>query len=90
MPFASGFEEHLRMIMFVAKAVEKFCSQFVQGKRELSCREVEIQPLVSYLPTRFVRLWDNIENRTVEVIVPQLSDGVTVEITTILSRRDEL
>jgi hypothetical protein len=93
MPYAEGFQEHLRMIMFVIKTVEEYCGRFQKGKLELSCSEISLLQGLSYC-----ELYDSVRHDTavhfytdyevmlqeVEVVELQLPEDITIEVTTTL------
>jgi hypothetical protein len=47
MPWAENFQEHLNMILFTVRSVERYCNAVYQGKIELECSETIISPIIT-------------------------------------------
>jgi hypothetical protein len=85
MPWAENFEEHLNMILFIVKTVERYCNSIHKGKIELSCSETTFSPVVTRLnATVFLYTHNEVEPQVVEMFQPQQLEVTEVEVVTIM------
>jgi hypothetical protein len=93
MPHAENFEEHLRMILFIIRTVERYCRKFSKGKLELSCSEVsplqdfsfgDLYGRISATAVHFYTI-DGYQLGPLEVEVeePQPLEDIAIEVTTL-------
>jgi 8-oxo-dGTP pyrophosphatase MutT (NUDIX family) len=86
MPWAENFEEHLNMILFIVRTVERYCNSVRKGKIELSCSETTFSPVVTRLNATVFLYTRNeeVEPQVVEMFQPQQLEVAEVEVVTIM------
>jgi hypothetical protein len=83
MPWAENFQEHLNMILFIVRVIERYCNAIRKGKIELKCSETEISPIITtQLNATIFMYYREVEPHVIEV--SQLLEDAAVEIVTIM------